>query len=63
MPNIYSSLYLYKEDSSGNNPKYENYVDALYDNRKIIEINEENIQYAGDTKSEYANFNLNGLKI
>ena len=43
LPNIYSSLYLYKDPSGV--PQYKNYVDALYNNRKDIEILKDYIEY------------------
>lgn len=62
LPNIYSSLYLYNEDASGNNPEYENYIDALYDNRENIEIKKDYIEYVGNPKSGICEFKFKWIE-
>ncbi len=65
LPNIYSSLYLYKEDS--NIPKYKNYVDEVYKNTKILDtkildIKKDSIQYIDKGDSGICEFNFKWIK-
>ena len=60
LPNIYSSLYLYKEPPDV--PQYKNYRDALYDNnRDDIEVKANSTEVKASNSIEYAGLPNSGL--